>query len=214
MGRKVEKEEDNWYGVIDPKRRKQIQDRLAQRARRRRLAEQAAQKNDPETTDEISSVTVSRKKDVKKRTRPEKDSNTKNTTSSKPQLTSLTTTKATPLPRDDIHLHPPTLTIYSALFHNGSYLNLTCSTSYALSPTPPSFPHTPPSLRPTSTQLSTAHYRWIDRFPIPKLRDRMITWAAVFNAEEFLADLFDGVGGGSLVIRERGEELCGGGLGG
>ncbi|EHL02832.1 hypothetical protein M7I_1094 [Glarea lozoyensis 74030] len=33
MGRKVEKEEDNWYGVIDPKRRKQIQDRLAQRAR-------------------------------------------------------------------------------------------------------------------------------------------------------------------------------------
>ncbi len=34
MGRRTEKEADKWIGVSDARKRKQIQDRLAQRARR------------------------------------------------------------------------------------------------------------------------------------------------------------------------------------
>jgi hypothetical protein len=35
MPKEIQPEEDNWHGVTDPKKRKQIQDRLAQRARRK-----------------------------------------------------------------------------------------------------------------------------------------------------------------------------------
>lgn len=37
MGRRTEEEDDKWVGVNDSRKRKQIQDRLAQRARRASL---------------------------------------------------------------------------------------------------------------------------------------------------------------------------------
>lgn len=39
MGKRTEKEADKWVGVNDARKRKQIQDRLAQRARRKHLSQ-------------------------------------------------------------------------------------------------------------------------------------------------------------------------------
>ena len=39
-------------------------------------------------------------------------------------------------------------------------------------------------------QLETTHYEFIDRYPLPDLRTRMIELADTFSAEEFISDLF------------------------
>lgn len=81
------------------------------------------------------------------------------------------------------------VTIFSALFNNGLILGLTCATVVPQRSTPA--PHAPPSLQPTTLQLETVHLPWIDRFPLPRLRDNLITWEAAINEEEFLGDLFN-----------------------
>jgi hypothetical protein len=80
-------------------------------------------------------------------------------------------------------------TIYSALFHNGVILGLACSSS-AMSKSRPAPPNAPESLHPIPIQLEQVHFEWIDRFPLPKLRHRMIHLSDVINTEEFMADLF------------------------
>lgn len=75
-----------------------------------------------------------------------------------------------------IHQH----TVYSALFHNGVILGLTCgTTSVAKSPPPP--PHVPEPLRPTQYQQDNVHFMWIDRFPLSELRNRMILFSDSLN---------------------------------
>ncbi|KIX04509.1 uncharacterized protein Z518_05379 [Rhinocladiella mackenziei CBS 650.93] len=49
--RRAKAEDGNWFGVQDPRKRKQIQDRLAQRARRKRLAEAKAQATTTSSSD-------------------------------------------------------------------------------------------------------------------------------------------------------------------
>lgn len=47
----------------------------------------------------------------------------------------------------------------------------------------------PPSLHPTSLQMSLPHASWINTLPFPAMRDNLITWQHLFNHSEFLNDL-------------------------
>lgn len=86
-------------------------------------------------------------------------------------------------------MKPPTMTVCSAMYTNGRILGLTCACALASKsrPQPPEIPH---SLQPLPIQLDQVHFQFIDRFPLPRLRERMIILADDFSSEEFVADLF------------------------
>ncbi|CZR68889.1 uncharacterized protein PAC_18790 [Phialocephala subalpina] len=187
MGRRTEKEADKWIGVSDARKRKQIQDRLAQRARRERIAQRNAESRivcrpgslstRKALLDTGKSLPVIRKKS--------------SGTHLCPCLRSECDTPTIVLPLSiDNALSPlPNHTVYSALFHNGVILGLSCGTS-TVSKSRPALPHVPEPLRPTQTQLENVHFTWIDRFPLPEFRNRMILFSDSLNSEDFLGDLF------------------------
>jgi hypothetical protein len=80
------------------------------------------------------------------------------------------------------------LTFCGALYINGMYLKLPCSTVVPAKSDPVG-PEVPASLRPSELQLITIHPRWIDRFPFPKMRDSLISLSGVIDDEEFMKDL-------------------------
>jgi hypothetical protein len=84
----------------------------------------------------------------------------------------------------------PSLTIYSALYTNGYMLGIPCVVSLAAKSCRSTTSDIPLSLQLTPTQLGTVHFLFVDRFPLPKLRDKMIELQDEFSAEEFIADLF------------------------
>lgn len=81
------------------------------------------------------------------------------------------------------------MTVWAALYINGSMMGLTCSTTYPAKSRPldPSLPNT---LQPTALQLITIHPTWIDRFPFPGMRDNLINAISIVEEEDFLRDLF------------------------
>ena len=81
------------------------------------------------------------------------------------------------------------LNVYTALFLNGQILSIVCSTTMASKSSPPTA-SIPLPLRPTSSQLTTVHFQWIDRLPFPKLRDSLIRLQGVVDLDEFLNDIF------------------------
>ncbi|KAL6242932.1 hypothetical protein RBB50_010032 [Rhinocladiella similis] len=181
MGR-AKIEDNNWYGVQDPRKRKQIQDRLAQRARRKRLAEaktislpspEHLSSESPESSNE-GSEEMFLQSVVTSVPRSPTGCQAMIGVSTKPDTCVLTTTPAS---------------VYAALFHNGAIMGLTCSITFA-SKSKPFGEEIPNSLRPTPLQLTTIHPQWIDRFPFPKMRDNMITLLSIIDEEEFLGDLF------------------------
>lgn len=94
-----------------------------------------------------------------------------------------------PLSLDNALLLLPNHTVYSALFHNGVILGLSCGTS-SVSKSRPTQSHVPEPLRPTQCQLENVHFTWIDRFPLPEFRNRMIIFSDSLNSEDFLGDMF------------------------
>ena len=84
---------------------------------------------------------------------------------------------------------PPPLTVYAALYINGTILGLSCSACFASTSPMPSPGH-PAALHPTDTQLLTIHPRWYDRLPFPKMRDTLIKLIGVIDEEQLLRDLF------------------------
>ncbi|KAL5373310.1 hypothetical protein DPSP01_012818 [Paraphaeosphaeria sporulosa] len=80
------------------------------------------------------------------------------------------------------------LSFYGALYINGMYLRIPCSTVVPAKSEPVG-PEVPASLHPTELQLITIHPRWIDRFPFPKMRDSLISLSGVIDDEEFMKDL-------------------------
>lgn len=80
------------------------------------------------------------------------------------------------------------LSFYGALYINGMYLKIPCSTVVPAKSDPVGR-EVPESLRPTELQLITIHPRWIDRFPFPKMRDSLISLSGVIDDEEFMKDL-------------------------
>lgn len=102
----------------------------------------------------------------------------------------IPSTLVNPIPSADCGPITPEnpLTIYGALYINGMYLKIPCSTVVPAKSDPVG-PTVPASLRPTELQLITIHPRWIDRFPFPKMRDSLISLSGVIDHEEFLRDL-------------------------
>ncbi|KAE8443039.1 hypothetical protein EG329_002433 [Mollisiaceae sp. DMI_Dod_QoI] len=190
MGRRTEKEADKWIGVSDARKRKQIQDRLAQRARRERIAQRKAEaRNVSRLGSSISrKVLADTRKDLKELPATSKKSSGK-------QLCSCLRPESEipaidfPLSLDNALLPLPNHTVYSALFHNGVILGLSCGTS-SVAKSKPALPHVPEPLRPIQYQLDNVHFQWIDRFPLPALRHRMILFSDSLSSEDFLADMF------------------------
>ncbi|PMD47955.1 hypothetical protein L207DRAFT_628509 [Hyaloscypha variabilis F] len=214
MRPKADPSTDSWIGIQDARKRKQIQDRLAQRARRQRLAKAAKpMDSSSNSSDSGSSLTllVKAQAPVSRCSLPLKvdgflgsslpTGSTQGSCHSVPQCASishpgymssppLSTPAASTSPGIDHCLLPlPHLTVYSAMYTNGRMLGIPCVTSLeAKSAVAP--PEIPLTLQPIPTQLNIVHFLFIDRFPLARLRHNMIMLSDNFSAEEFIADLF------------------------
>ncbi|TVY19299.1 hypothetical protein LARI1_G003538 [Lachnellula arida] len=190
MARKASTESDLWFGVLDPRKRKQIQNRLAQRARRQRLAKQTA---DTQPTPRSSKTHPTNASTPSKPIRSINSNGTRDVDLGASQLLSIIRDSRAPVSSDHRLLPLPHHTLFSALFRNGVILGLSCSTSSIgiSTPTSTSTPSTiPESLRPTPLQVRRVHFQWIDRFPFPRMRDNMIERDDAYSAEDFLGDIF------------------------
>ncbi|KAH6612150.1 hypothetical protein C7974DRAFT_91994 [Boeremia exigua] len=224
--------EDDWHNVKDAKKRKQIQDRLAQRARRRRLREardgdvvshpslgSTSQRSDsnglPASHDQNAMQLAMQ--DVQAWASP----NAVNSDWQLVELDSLDSLPELASSSADTHLADPDLLpnnlhVLPSLLSTQLTLPMTVWTALFLngqilsipcsaiiaSKSSPSTPSTPITLRPTASQLTTVHFQWIDRLPFPKLRDSLIKLQSVVDMDEFLNDIFVAP---SFKIRKGGE---------
>ncbi|EXJ90278.1 hypothetical protein A1O1_03377 [Capronia coronata CBS 617.96] len=209
---------DSWHGVLDPRKRKQIQDRLAQRARRKRLSAATSGKDtaqsvvalhgsdnnntSPEAARGINLDSSQLDMDLNitaapSVTLPSSSSSYLSMPTEAPGATtppsisavSSSMTLTAPLPSDHL-LHPESkISAILALSINGHILGLTCSDSKLIRSRPQP-PNIPESLYPTPLQLSIAHHDWIDRFPFPRMRDNMIALIDVVDFKDLLFDFF------------------------
>ncbi|OQV03753.1 hypothetical protein CLAIMM_08756 [Cladophialophora immunda] len=199
--RPTRNDKDDWHHVTDARARKRIQDKLAQRARRKRLRE--AKTNTPEI-DHAPPRCRSHITQTEDDTPPGIDllaqlgcqDPVATLTCWENISASLTARTSQPLqhsPKTQVSTLNyelcPLPTVFSALYINGAVLGLrSCSAVPALSS--PASPNVPLSLQPTTTQLLTIHQPGIDRFPFAKMRDNLINMCAVIDEEDFTRDLF------------------------
>ncbi|KIW37786.1 uncharacterized protein PV06_09775 [Exophiala oligosperma] len=204
-----EETRESWYGVQDPKKRKQIQDRLAQRARRKRIAE--ANKNNEKAI--VISPRSSKHVTIAPQRHPESCSSTCIETNastiitdsqlghsvSSPHLPNCPQTynimphaviplKRFPLPVDHLLLVHPSRSALVAFEDNGHRMGIGCA-CVGLVRSWRQSPDLPAVLQPTPLQLTTPHSIWIDRMPFPRMRDNIILLAHMIDLEDFYVDL-------------------------
>ncbi|KAH6872843.1 hypothetical protein BKA58DRAFT_382851 [Alternaria rosae] len=206
MARRTDPRDDEWKNVQDAKKRKQIQDRLAQRARRQRLRHAQLE----------TSISTSR---LPQTQRPESSANVASSEiafGSSPNAIARLSTSRSPCPHFknveapsstlelDLTCNPypqtcsipsplaqtiTPFTVFAALYANGEIQGISCATTYS-SRTPMPKPHIPLPLHPTELQMMIVHPRWIDRLPFPRMRDSLIRLIGVVDEEELCKDFF------------------------
>jgi hypothetical protein len=209
MGRKLEgsNSKELWYGVEDPKLRKRIQDRLAQRARRMPRAQKVLCL--------LLSRSISLTKSSGRRLATARNDGSRHAVahikgptsplqidSESPHIAYQTrafaraaqhfaiwSDRCAVLSYDRRLLIDPRKSAWQAFDANGQRMGINCvcigmvcSWRHA--------PDLPDTLQPSPLQLTTPHPIWLDRLPFPRLRDNVILLMQMIDLEEFYVDLF------------------------
>ncbi|KAF2137079.1 uncharacterized protein K452DRAFT_362116 [Aplosporella prunicola CBS 121167] len=196
--------EDDWSGLSDPARRRKIQNRLHQRAWRRRRAHH---KLDQHQQDATTSTTLT----AATAERPGQHRTTTCTLSASSALLMLSRFGARAYaaylagdPRTDLLLSLVQFNVLRALMQNNAALGfdlgwLACDAesvfcaSATTTTTPPAQPAqpAPPHLRPTPLQLTTPHHPWIDLLPSPAMRNNILALGADYDDTALCAALVE-----------------------
>jgi hypothetical protein len=101
-------------------------------------------------------------------------------------------------PMTDNHLFTiPGFSLCAALHNNARLQGISCLVPTART-SPPATLDLPFPLHPTPLQMARIHLPYIDCFPIPQLRDKLIMWNGLVDEEDFCADL---LGTNSFVVQ-------------
>ncbi|KAF2674579.1 hypothetical protein BT63DRAFT_449568 [Microthyrium microscopicum] len=177
---------DDWHDVVDRKKRKQIQDRLAQRARRKRLAKD--KKSIPNDTPTGINKTIGLQAGQVQASTDCQCS--RGCICSVNQFSSdHSSVTDTSVEHHASYVEPKAHSFNAILMQTGKLLGIRCGMSFPCKSNPAPR-DTPECLQPTLLQLSAVHWQWIDRFPFPDFRDEIILNSGNIDEEEFLEDLF------------------------
>ncbi|KAK3671939.1 hypothetical protein LTR78_008114 [Recurvomyces mirabilis] len=187
---------DGWYGVEDAVERRRIQNRMAQRERRKRLVQSRVRIESAINDASQSTTCRSQNAPVTPVFLPLTESSQQSTATSLTLATGALSGRGTQdiavsqhARRENLTTESEPITVWSALFHNGAMMGLSCSTNTPRKSLPQG-PDIPATLHPTALQLTTFHPSWIDRFPFANMRDNFISMAGIIDEEDFLCDLF------------------------
>ncbi|KAJ5337135.1 hypothetical protein MYU51_008701 [Penicillium brevicompactum] len=202
----ITRQKEDWAGVTDSKERRRLQNRLNQRAWRKRNLKQGAKERSTEGATDVG----------------ERAMNEQLTTTTVRQRRALLKDFAldalhsyvTNQPNTDQLMRVIQLNTINAMTSNATALKLPVDWLICHSISPFGFtgptrstdlvtPSGPPSLVPTDLQLRTPHHPWIDLFPLARMRDNLLVVTHVFqiltedDEEQLWADLVEWGGNGT-----------------
>ncbi|KAF4218232.1 hypothetical protein CNMCM6805_000690 [Aspergillus fumigatiaffinis] len=209
-----EKNCEDWTGIEDRKQRKKVQNRINQRAHRKRVSEKKAQSpRSGRRPYRVDRWRIANDKPSQPRKTEWTSTNALAIRTSSQQTSALAILAESdsslnihfPLPADHL-LHLIHYNVYRALASNKDVLrqfariiipsdavgNMQPSRQLCGVPTVvhPLSTGLPDSLFPTSLQMVHPHSNWIDIFPFPQIRDNLIQCEDYVDVMDFLRDLF------------------------